>query len=135
MVTVSWNGAPSSGVNALPAGADPMAWVTITNTTSSPLTFGADFFVLSNDPGGKRNPGKPLPYASFSTGVWDWRTAHGGKFSLISVQPGATTPVTYTWPRTHQDGTSAAAGRYFLLVPYTVNGAPAGYAEATFDLH
>jgi hypothetical protein len=134
MISIAWSGIYGSGVITAPTGTDPSLTVNVENTTSAPLAVGFDFFVVSDDPGGKRNPAQPLPYSSFSTGVWDWQKANPDNPPTVVVAPGSSAQFSLLWPRVHQDGTAVPAGRYFLLFPYTFNGAPSGTAEATYTL-
>ncbi|MDT5233816.1 MAG: hypothetical protein QOI39_4316 [Mycobacterium sp.] len=134
VVSVAWIGQAADGVTEAPAGVDPAAVVTITNDTAAPIVIGYDLFAVASDPGGKRAPSRPLLYSTFSTGVWDWQQANPGNPATLTVSAGASSQLSLAWSRVRQNGSVVASGQYFLLLPYTVNGAPAGYAETTYVL-
>ncbi|MGH7721688.1 MAG: hypothetical protein ACRENL_02485 [Candidatus Dormibacteria bacterium] len=133
-LSVDWKGALGDGVTEAPPGIDPSAAVEIDNRTSAAMVIGFDVFVLSSDPSTRRDPSKPLPYAAFSTGVWDWRVANPGTAPTMTVAAMSSARFSLVWARARQNGTAVPAGKYFLLLPYTINGAPGRYAETTYLL-
>jgi hypothetical protein len=133
-VFVAWAGQSNGYAEAVGATDHPTANFVVTNSTSSTEQVSYDLFILSGPPG-LLNPQRAISATDFPNVVWDWQTATNPvSLGSASVLPGQTLTVPLDWPYVNSQGQSVAPGIYYAIVPFMVNGSPAGVSVAGLQL-